>query len=324
MMDETVQLSFITPGFCAGANQNQAELRVPAIRGQLRWWFRVLGGDAAAEKRVFGGISHGGGDEKPQASHVCLRIAKQEPVYGTEEDLPKPNSPRYYLFHFARVSGNNDGIHRYRNGAWLAPGSSFELRCLQRRHIEADRDRALFQRAWQAFLLMGSLGLRQTRGLGAFAPQQPLPLSEFMKEYRACMPEIPLWAVVNAKGNLESFAVENEGWKRALTQLEAALGWIRQHGLSAGQYGNEPTPLGRSAPERQASALHLRPVLVREGILPMLFYTPQILAPESRAGGLEDKLDTLEFRTPYRQKKKDDNAADASDGRPTLSLKRLR
>ena len=316
-----MNLELISPGFCGGAQpKTRAEIRVPAIRGQLRWWFRVLGGDAAAEKRVFGGISHGGGDEKPQASHVCLRIAKQVPLYGKKEDLPEPNRTLYYLFHFVHESGKDIGIRRYRKGAWLAPGSSFELRCTQRRHIESDSDQALFQRAWQAFLLFGSLGLRQTRGLGAFAPQQPLPLSEFMKEYRACMPEIPLWAVVNAKGNLEPFAVENEGWKRALTQLEAALGWIRQHDFSAAQ----PTPLGRSAPERQASALHLRPVLVREGLLPMLFYTPQILAPESRAGGLEDKLDTLEFRTPYRQKKKDDKAADASDGRPTLFLKRLR
>ena len=316
MMDETVQLSFITPGFCTGANQNQAELRAPAIRGQLRWWFRVLGGDAAAEKRVFGGISHGGGDEKPQASHVCLRIAKQVPLYGKEEDLPEQNRSLYYLFHFVHESGKDIGIRRYRKGAWLAPGSSFELRCTQRRHIESDSDQALFQRAWQAFLLFGSLGLRQTRGLGAFAPQQPLPLSEFMKEYRACMPEIPLWAVVNAQGAPVAYGA----CKDALTQLEAALGWLRQHDFSAAQ----PTPLGGLNPARQASALHLRPVLVREGLLPMLFYTPQILAPESRAGGLEDKLDTLEFRTPYRQKKKDDNAADASDGRPTLFLKRLR
>ncbi|MCL2104631.1 MAG: type III-B CRISPR module RAMP protein Cmr1 [Kiritimatiellaeota bacterium] len=40
----TNRLSFITPTFLAGANQNTPEIRASSIRGQLRWWFRVLGG----------------------------------------------------------------------------------------------------------------------------------------------------------------------------------------------------------------------------------------------------------------------------------------
>src|SRR5215470_1516467 len=46
MMPETYNLTFITPCFFAGANQAVAELRPSAIRGQLRWWFRALGGSA--------------------------------------------------------------------------------------------------------------------------------------------------------------------------------------------------------------------------------------------------------------------------------------
>ncbi|TAE90912.1 MAG: type III-B CRISPR module RAMP protein Cmr1 [Verrucomicrobia bacterium] len=38
------QLEIITPCFCAGADQGIAEIRAASIRGQLRWWFRVLGG----------------------------------------------------------------------------------------------------------------------------------------------------------------------------------------------------------------------------------------------------------------------------------------
>ena len=44
---EEVKLKFklITPAFCGGAiPETQAESRAPSIRGQLRWWFRVLGG----------------------------------------------------------------------------------------------------------------------------------------------------------------------------------------------------------------------------------------------------------------------------------------
>lgn len=44
MIRQTYHLEIITPCFCAGANSAQAEIRASSIRGQLRWWFRVLGG----------------------------------------------------------------------------------------------------------------------------------------------------------------------------------------------------------------------------------------------------------------------------------------
>ena len=41
----TLALEIITPCFCGGAESDQAaEIRAASIRGQLRWWFRVLGG----------------------------------------------------------------------------------------------------------------------------------------------------------------------------------------------------------------------------------------------------------------------------------------
>jgi CRISPR type III-B/RAMP module RAMP protein Cmr1 len=45
MIRQTYTLEIITPCFCGGAEPSQkAEIRAPSIRGQLRWWFRVLGG----------------------------------------------------------------------------------------------------------------------------------------------------------------------------------------------------------------------------------------------------------------------------------------
>ncbi len=45
MKTETFHLELITPCFCGGAEpEKQAEIRAPSIRGQLRWWFRTLGG----------------------------------------------------------------------------------------------------------------------------------------------------------------------------------------------------------------------------------------------------------------------------------------
>ncbi|MCZ7641232.1 MAG: type III-B CRISPR module RAMP protein Cmr1 [Verrucomicrobia bacterium] len=45
MNTDTFLLELITPCFCGGAEpEQQAEIRAPSIRGQLRWWFRTLGG----------------------------------------------------------------------------------------------------------------------------------------------------------------------------------------------------------------------------------------------------------------------------------------
>lgn len=104
-----------------------------------------------------------------------------------------------------------------------------------------------------------------------------------------------------------------------MMSLEAVLGWIRQHGFSAGQHGDIPSPLGKSSGGRQASALHLRPVLLQEGFLPVLFYTPEVLAPESRKPAFKNLLDNMPFKTPYRQK----NANDSVDDRCELVLRVL-
>ena len=43
MKRETFEVEFVTPCFLAGAEE-KAEWRAASIRGQLRWWFRAVGG----------------------------------------------------------------------------------------------------------------------------------------------------------------------------------------------------------------------------------------------------------------------------------------
>ncbi|WP_166792913.1 hypothetical protein [Methylacidiphilum caldifontis] len=52
-MQELYSITFLTPCFCGGAEQNVAETRASAVRAELRWWFRVLGGTKEQEKQVF-------------------------------------------------------------------------------------------------------------------------------------------------------------------------------------------------------------------------------------------------------------------------------
>ena len=290
-IDVSEKLTFITPAFCAGPDPAQAEVRAPAIRGQLRWWFRVLGGTPDQEKELFGGVHNG-----TSASKVTVRVRDLDPrkADGARE-LPKPNTPGYYLSHFARVSGNKE---RYNQGAWFDINTAFTVDAFSRLSMSGEEERA-FREAWDAFLLLGSLGLRQTRGFGAFSPQEFPTEKQVIDRLRALKAKgIRSWYLTPPNSKEVRTA---SGWRDCLRLLEATLAHLRQHGFSS----SKVTPLGNAKP-RQASGLHLRPILV-EGCkwMPVLFYVSKVVDDPS-LGCERDLLKLLdsrpEVRFPYQQR----------------------
>ncbi|MBR4612628.1 MAG: type III-B CRISPR module RAMP protein Cmr1 [Kiritimatiellae bacterium] len=305
MDSRKVNLKILTPCFCAGAEQSRAELRAPSVRGQLRWWFRVLGGTPEQEKSLFGGVhklpSETDDDEHTAASKVIVRVRVLEQLYGQPQDLPRQNCPGYYLFHFANASNKPKGAAngpRYQKEAWFAPDTSFEVSVAFRITL-TQVEKELFDKTWQAFLMLGSLGLRQTRGLGAFSPDSPPAPQEVKKvlgQLADC--QVPSWIVTPEIG--DAFLGD---WLEALIRLEATVGYFRQHGFSAGRTGGNATPLGTSSP-RQASALHLRPIRTTQGILPVVFLAPQTLAnwKETRLAEFNQAINNAkDIRYPYMQ-----------------------
>lgn len=65
-----IEVELVTPCISSGVDQSVAEFRAPSIRGELRSWFRWLGGSRDEEQAVFGGV-HG---EAPSASQVIVRV----------------------------------------------------------------------------------------------------------------------------------------------------------------------------------------------------------------------------------------------------------
>src|SRR5437667_3497499 len=80
MNNGTFHIELITPCFCGGAEpERQAEIRAPSIRGQLRWWFRTLGGFKSLEGKmsvreqeamIFGSTA----GEEAQAGKLIVRV----------------------------------------------------------------------------------------------------------------------------------------------------------------------------------------------------------------------------------------------------------
>ena len=290
-IDVSARLTFITPAFCAGPDPAQAEVRAPAIRGQLRWWFRVLGGTPEQEQQLFGGVHNG-----THASKVTVRVRDLDPrTADGARELPKNNTPGYYLSHFARVSGNKE---RYNQGAWFDINTAFTVDAFSRLSMSGEEERA-FREAWDAFLLLGSLGLRQTRGFGAFSPQEFPTEKQVIDRLRALKAKgIRSWYLTPPN----SKEVRTEGrWKDCLMLLEATLAHLRQHGFSS----SKVTPLGNAKP-RQASGLHLRPIYVQGGQwMPVLFSVSQVVDDPS-IGSERELLNLLnsrpEVRFPYQQR----------------------
>jgi len=268
---------FITPCFCTGANPAKAEVRAPSIRGKLRWWFRILGGTLKEEQEVFGGSDS---DGKPIASRVVIRsvLIGEAPAWKPPE-LPgmvnrKPH-PLSYLLYFAKASSEQK---RWNPEGALAPGTEFRLSIGWRRSLPDKRLANLFQLSLEAFLLLGSLGLRSTRGLGAFSCREMPPTEDSLN--LVCgkvLKEAPSFAFQWSNENpdqgtlLKSLGRELQSWRKD---------------FPAGKPPNsKPSPLGSSSP-RQASALYLRPVELPEGFQILLFEAPheKVLGPKSRTG----------------------------------------
>lgn len=53
MQTVKIELETVTPLFLSGATQREPELRVPTLRGALRYWLRALLGSQYDEKATF-------------------------------------------------------------------------------------------------------------------------------------------------------------------------------------------------------------------------------------------------------------------------------
>ena len=162
MIPET-KITFITPCFCRGADCSEngnPEIRPASIRGQLHWWFRALGGTPHDENAIFGSV-HGGA----QASKLVVRVRYPQNVVTTQS----PTLPH-----------KSGGLGAPKKA--IAPGVSFDLLLATRLGGLSNDLEAKFTRALDAWLLMGSLGLRATRGGGNFTwSGQPSKPEEFEK-----------------------------------------------------------------------------------------------------------------------------------------------
>lgn len=246
MIRQSFDLEFITPCFCAGANPAMAEIRAPSIRGQLRWWFRVLGSSAVQEAAVFGAVA---GDT---GTGSALRIAVADFKRGLAWKPPAidQNKAENYTWHFASASGKapNAGPNvtgpRWQIQGALPPGSTFKLHITQLRPLPPELKERL-ELARDAFLCFGTIGLRATRGLGAFHCPQAKPWRDLITDISKAGFKVAV------RQDPDAFPT----WDSALKDWSSWLRFKFRKEFKATRY----SALGGIQP-RQTSAVRFRPI----------------------------------------------------------------
>nr|UXE44118.1 hypothetical protein Hi04_10k_c110_00009 [uncultured bacterium] len=149
-------IEVLTPLFNRGAYQDTPELRVPSIRGMVRWWFRALGGTADEEKTAFGGMTRMGQRLRGQvtASQLVFRVSKVQALRAKPDPLTLPHKQ------------GGQGSPQ----AAFAPGTTFRLEVFTRfGSLNPDLERKV-RNALEVWLLLGALGLRANRSGGNVWP----------------------------------------------------------------------------------------------------------------------------------------------------------
>ena len=142
-MNSNLRIEAITPIFSYGTNREQPEIRPSSIRGQLRWWLETLGHSKSEIEDIFGKIAGNNGE----ASKVIVRVAE---VKATTAE--------------SRLNAHKT---HWRPEPAFAPGAQFTLSVSTRRNpLKPDQEQTL-QSALDAWLTLGTLGRRATRGGGS-------------------------------------------------------------------------------------------------------------------------------------------------------------
>ena len=236
-----IKLELLTPTFCGGSDPAVSQLRVPSIRGAIRWWFRLLYNDAAVEKEIFGGLSDKGNEGKSSA--VVIRISDVNLAdFKKHECAP------------------NNTFFAGRQKVGLGIGTSFTLTVVWRRKIDPELvDK--FNQVLNVFSLLGSIGSRAGRGCGALGYKEA---TITLEQLNSIAPELSLSLPTDWSFNKsQKQCVEiMEAYSKALQKTlpgKNATGWAE---------GNS----------RQASAMKYTVVKVKEGLVPVVYYTDEFLA----------------------------------------------
>jgi len=228
----------VTPMFISGADQTKAELRVPSIKGALRFWWRALNYEPDPKKlldkesKIFGSYNPkiGQSKVKMRLKDVDIKTTKLSGKWGI-------NDWRSYIGYGLSEDQSGKakkGIYR----THIEPGSVFTIMMESQRGFDTVLD------AFKLFSLLGGLGSRSRKGWGSASIissnngwRLPKNRSEYISQLseltltRDNIPdETPLYSAISTKADIcigpsfgnpmDAFKDIGERYKEYLTGID--------------------------------------------------------------------------------------------------------
>ena len=200
MINKVYSLDILTFLFATGADCKKAEIRPSAIRGELRWWFRVLGGFAddpcsvqEQERDFFGGV-HGVAAKGKLMVRVEINPQTQAQCKDADALRAGQNTPLgYVLFPLRSKRDRRDRrdpgkVIEDRSRGYFQPNDTdiaeaFTVHILWNGNDETFHKVEALISVWGQ---IGSLGFRSRRCMGALAfhGMPPCTLTEAFKVFK--------------------------------------------------------------------------------------------------------------------------------------------
>lgn len=168
----TFDLETVTPLFLSGANQEEAELRPPAFRGALRYWFRAIAGgylwDNINELKNIEASVLGDTTESHGSSKVSIRLKYVSPSMK-EELVPLNDTLGLKYLWFSLEMTNRKAI------GWEEPVRfhlTFQTRPIPSLKIEQQKNLLITANCFWLAVNLGGFGSRERRGAGSLRVRQ--------------------------------------------------------------------------------------------------------------------------------------------------------
>ncbi|MBV9614032.1 MAG: type III-B CRISPR module RAMP protein Cmr1 [Ktedonobacteraceae bacterium] len=189
------EVQTLTPLFLSGADLHTAELRPPALRGMLRYWYRALIGGMVgtdeqgltivqqAESALFGATEKGSAVTAQIAHASALPRIFNERISIRQEEQWRSTGIGYLLWSMAQSGKEERG--NFKPARWyFPPGTGFQVTLA----VHAGNERLLQQAISALWLLtrLGGLGSRSRRCAGSLVAH---PLTDIFSDLPFAPPE---------------------------------------------------------------------------------------------------------------------------------------
>lgn len=167
---KTIEATFkvVTPMFMAGADQSQAELRLPSIKGALRFWWRALAWERLRdikEIRKEENYLFGSADQDVGQAAVLMKLTVLEAEDASQKGFDTRRYPGLPYLGYGVMDYNGKVINNNGERSYI-PSMTFQLSLLFKPKVPPQHKETVVD-ALKLFGLVGGLGAKSRKGYGS-------------------------------------------------------------------------------------------------------------------------------------------------------------